>query len=222
MRRMSRLQLSRLRACVRWGWPLISSLLLTALALAVFVTLARRVVDQQTFAFDQFILARLAEMASPALTSFMLAVSDSATALVILPLLAVIWFAWGRRYPADWIALALSIAGATLLNQLMKEIFERARPTLMPHLEAVSGYSFPSGHSMAAMAFYPVLAYLLARRVPPQWRFPIYILAGLWVLLVGLSRNYLAVHYPSDVLAAFAVTLPWALAVIFLRRCYAP
>ena len=109
-----------------------------------------------------------------------------------------------------------------ILNQIVKQIFERSRPDLFPHLQNVGGYSFPSGHSQAALAFYAVLAYLLARRVAPKWRIPIYCAAAFWIVLVGLSRNYLEVHYPSDVLAAFAVTLPWALTVIFVHQCYAP
>ena len=133
--------------------------------------------------------------------------------------LAVLWW---RNYRYDWIALAVSIVGATVLNQIVKQIFERSRPSLFPHLQDVTGYSFPSGHSQSALAFYSVLAYFIARRLPPKWRIPVYILAALWIVMVGLSRNYLEVHYPSDVLAAFAVTLPWALTVIFVHQCYAP
>ena len=152
----------------------------------------------------------------------MLYVSDSATVFVLGPVMLILLVLWWRRYRYDWIALAVSITGAAVLNQVVKQIFERARPTLFPHLQVATGYSFPSGHSQAALAFYSVLAYLVARRLAPKWRIPVYIAATLWILLVGLSRNYLEVHYPSDVLAAFAVTLPWALAVIFVHQCYTP
>jgi undecaprenyl-diphosphatase len=134
-------------------------------------------------------------------------------------LLAVLWW---KRYRQDWIALTVSVVGVTIINQLVKELFVRARPDLFPHLQNVTGYSFPSGHSQAAAAFFSVLAYLIARRLDPKWRLPVYILAGIWIVLVGLSRNYLEVHYPSDVLAAFAITVPWSLAVIFVHQCYSP
>ena len=142
--------------------------------------------------------------------------------LFIGPVLLVLAVVWWHQHRSDWIALVVVVVGAGVLNQVVKQIFERARPTLFPHLQNVGGYSFPSGHSQAAMAFYSVLAYLIARRVEPKWRIPIYIVAGCWIVVVGLSRNYLEVHYPSDVLAAFAITLPWALAVIFVHQCYAP
>ncbi len=219
---MSRFGLARLRACVRWGWPLIISLIAISLGLTIFLALAEDVLEQEAFALDQTILAALAAAASPALTRFMLLVTDSAADVFLVPVLLVLLLVWWRNRRADWLALFISVAGAFALNFLAKNIFDRARPDLYPHLQEVGGYSFPSGHSQAAMAFYPVLAYLIARRVDPKWRIPIYIAAGVWVTLVGLSRNYLAVHYPSDVLAAFAVTVPWVIAVIFVHQCYAP
>lgn len=212
----------RIFGCFKWGQPLILGLLLVAFGLAVFLALARAVVAQTNFGFDQGILTWLSRVASPGLTRLMLYVSDSATVWFIGPVLLVLAVLWWRHYRQDWIALTVVVVGATILNEVAKLIFVRARPTLFPHLQDVIGYSFPSGHSQAAMAFYSVFAYLIARRLDPKWRLPAYFAAGCWILLVGLSRNYLEVHYPSDVLAAFAVTLPWALAVIFVHQCYAP
>ncbi len=219
---MARFQFGRLRSCFKWGRLLVFSLLLVELAVAVFIVLARDVVLKKAFGFDQAILTTLFHMASPGLTQFMLYVSDSATEFFLIPVLLVLAVLWWRRYRHDWIALTISVVGAAIINQIVKRIFERTRPDLFPHLQVVTGYSFPSGHSQAALAFYAVLAYLIARRLDPKWRVPLYIAAGLWIILVGLSRNYLEVHYPSDVLAAFAITLPWALAVIFVHQCYAP
>lgn len=219
---MTHFSFTRLRSCVRWGRPLIFSLLLTTLGLSVFVTLARRVVAQQAFSFDQAILTELARIASPALTRFMLFVSDTAAPIVLVPLALFLAVLWWRRKRADWFALVVSILGSFALNEMIKRVFDRARPDLFPHLQVAHGYSFPSGHSQAALAFYGVLAYLLARRVRPALRPVIYGLAALWIILVGLSRNYLEVHYPSDVLAAFAIALPWVLAVIFVHQCYTP
>jgi undecaprenyl-diphosphatase len=222
MPRMSQFGLARLRACVRWGWPLIIALVAISVGLTIFVELADEVLEQEAIIFDQAILDALAAIASPALTRCMLLVTDSADVFFLVLTLLVLLLLWRRNRRADWIALVVSVAGAFALNLLAKHIFERARPDLYPHLQEVGGYSFPSGHSQAAMAFYPVLAYLIAHRVDPKWRTPIYLAAGVWVALVGLSRNYLAVHYPSDVLAAFAVTVPWVIAVIFVHQCYAP
>lgn len=212
----------RVLSCFKWGRPLVLGLLIVTLGLSIFVGLAREVVAAQAFGFDTTILTALYNAASPGLTQFMLVVSDSATVFFIGPVLLVLAILWWRRHRYDWIALTISIAGAAVVNLIVKGVFERARPSLFPHLQVVHGYSFPSGHSQAAMAFFTVLAYLIARRLEPKWRIPVYVGAGVWIVLVGLSRNYLEVHYPSDVLAAFAVTLPWVLAVIFVHQCYAP
>ena len=219
---MARFGMARLRACFRWGWPLVLGLALISLALTLFIQLADDVLGQEAIFFDEAILSALAGIASPALTRFMLLVTDSAAVVFLAPAMLVLLVLWWRERRADWIALAVSVTGALALNLMAKNLFGRARPDLYPPLQDVGGFSFPSGHSQAATAFYAVLAYLIARRVAPRWRPLIYLAAGVWIVLVGLSRNYLSVHYPSDVLAAFAVTLPWVAAVIFAHRCYAP
>ncbi len=215
-------RIGRLRSCFKWGSPLLIGLVLVALGLAVFVGLAHEVIEQEAFGFDQAILTGLAHAASPGLTRFMLYVSDSATPLFLVPVLVVLALLWWRRRRYDWLALAVSLAGAALLNQFVKQIFERTRPSLFPHLQNVGGYSLPQ---RAQPGRRRVLCRACVSRCPPcraPWRVPIYVAAGGWIILVGLSRNYLEVHYPSDVIAAFAVTLPWVLAVIFVHQCYAP
>jgi undecaprenyl-diphosphatase len=137
----------------------------------------------------------------------------------LLAILLGLW--WWRTARADALAPIVALAGAFALNLAAKAIFARARPTLHPALVQALGYSFPSGHSQAALALYGTLAYLLARRVAPPRRFWIYGAGAAWTLLVGASRAYLEVHYPSDVLAAYAITLPWVLAVILAHHCLA-
>lgn len=212
----------RLRGCIKFGWPLVAALLLATVAIGVFIALAEDVIEQEAFGFDRAVLTWLQSIASPALTQFALAVTLSAAHYVLIPLMLMLAALMWRRWRIDWLALAVSLGGASVVNLFVKTLFARSRPDLFPPLTIETGFSFPSGHSQAALAFYGVLAYLLARRVAPRWRLPIYIGAAVWIILVGLSRNYLSVHYPSDVLAAFAVTLPWVLAVIFVHQCYAP
>jgi undecaprenyl-diphosphatase len=219
---MERYSLGKLRICFKWGKPLLIGLILILLALVMFVILARDVMLKSSFGFDSAILTALNHAASTGLTKFMLFVSDTASELFLIPVLLLLLALWWRGHKQDWIALIAAVGGVAVLNQVIKTLVERTRPDLFPHLQVVTGYSFPSGHSQAALAFYSVLAYLVARRVNPKWRIPIYVAAGAWIILVGLSRNYLEVHYPSDVLAAFAITLPWALFVIFVHQCYEP
>ncbi len=209
------------RGCLKLGWPLIAGLLVAGLALGAFAGLAREVYLHQAFSFDQAILNALFAVESPALTRVMEAITASAAVPFAGPLALLLGLGWWRTARADALAPIVALAGAFALNLTAKAIFERARPTLHPALVHALGYSFPSGHSQAALALYGTLAYLLARRVALRYRFWLYCAAAAWILLVGASRMYLEVHYPSDVLAAYAITLPWVLAVISAYQCLA-
>lgn len=116
-------------------------------------------------------------------------------AVVLIPLLR-----FGRRRPALW--LALTIAGGTLLNLGMKQIFAAPRPDLLLHLDIVHSYSFPSGHAAGNMMFFGALAMLMGRSGA-------YIAAGTLIALIGTSRVWLGVHWPSDVIAGWIEGVGW-------------
>ncbi len=124
-------------------------------------------------------------------------------ALVLAPLL---WA--GHRRSAAW--LAGMMAGGTLLNLGLKQIYAAPRPDLLPHLDIVHSYSFPSGHSAGNMMFFGALALLAGGRVAQA-------LAATMILLIGVSRVWLGVHWPSDVLAGWIEGLGWlALCAVWL------
>lgn len=103
----------------------------------------------------------------------------------------------------------LFIFGADrLLNKILKEWIERARPDFEP-LVHESSFSFPSGHSMNAACVYPVIAYFLVKHIPflSKHKKAVYIIAGTVVILVGASRVYLGVHFLTDVLGGFSLGL---------------
>ena len=113
--------------------------------------------------------------------------------------------------------------GGLLVSHLLKDLYDRPRPELVPHLVPVSTASFPSGHAMLSAVVYLTLGALLARLVDAWWVKLYVIVAALGLTgLVGLSRVYLGVHYPTDVLAGWAAGLSWAilcwLAVRYLQR----
>ncbi|USB31874.1 phosphatase PAP2 family protein [Paenibacillus sp. YPG26] len=101
--------------------------------------------------------------------------------------------------------IALTVT-SSLLNSVIKRIFKRERPTLNRIAEA-NGFSFPSGHAMATIALYGGLAYLLWKHAP-GWigRLIIFTLSFVMILMIGVSRIYLGVHYPSDVLAGYLLS----------------
>ncbi len=109
-------------------------------------------------------------------------------------------------------AMLVAVGGGILISTLAKIGVDRVRPDLVPHGSYVHTASFPSGHSMMSAVVYLTLATMLAR-VEPRWSAKTYILASaiLVTLLVGFSRVYLGVHWPTDVLAGWSVGCGWAL-----------
>lgn len=123
-----------------------------------------------------------------------------------------------RKFHAMWLVLVASV-GATIISSVLKYVIGRPRPDVVPHLHDVYTYSFPSGHSMMSSAIYLTLGALLARLVPER-RAKVYFLALALVatLLIGVSRVYLGVHYPTDVLAGWTAGLAWALLCWLVAR----
>jgi undecaprenyl-diphosphatase len=123
-----------------------------------------------------------------------------------------------RKYRAVVLLLAATLGGL-LLSTLLKESFDRPRPNVVPYLSHVATSSFPSGHSLNSAVVYLTLGSLLAALVR-QRRLKFYFLsvAVLLTLLVGISRVYMGVHYPTDVLAGWLAGLSWALACSLVAR----
>ena len=109
--------------------------------------------------------------------------------------------------------------GGWVLNSVLKQVFQRARPIIVPHLADVMSLSFPSGHAMTSAAVYLTLGALLMRVSTARFtKFYCMAVAILATMLVGLSRLYLGVHYPTDVLAGWLAGLIWAISCWVLER----
>lgn len=149
--------------------------------------------------------------ATPPLIRLMLGVTYLHSTLGILAMCGVLAVFWLRTKAYDWLlTLLLTVPLGMVLNVLLKNIFQRARPSFEHPLLTLNTYSFPSGHAAGATLFYGVLAaYLISRLAAWRWRAVVVVLAALLVALVGLSRIYLGVHYLSDVLAAIASSSGW-------------
>lgn len=97
----------------------------------------------------------------------------------------------------------------TILNQLLKNILQRPRPNEFRIIEE-TGYSFPSGHSMVSMAFYGYLIYLIYRYVKNKYvKWTLIVLLSILICTIGISRIYLGVHYTSDVLGGFLISISY-------------
>ena len=193
---------------VKLGFFLIGSVVAAAAALLSFGWLAEEVLQSETQTFDAAVRAAVHRLASPAMTSAMQVLSffGSGTLLVALTLLTiVILFSIHRLRAAHLMGITMS--GAVALDLVLKHAFHRGRP--VPFFgTAPSSYSFPSGHALASLCFYGVLAGILSAYAPtPRARLFIWTGAALLVGLIGFSRIYLGVHYPATSRAATAPPL---------------
>lgn len=111
--------------------------------------------------------------------------------------------------------VALSLGGVGVLTYFLKLLFGRPRPDLWEQLVVETSFSFPSGHAMASMALALLIGYLLMEsRLSKQWVYVSLGILALYVVVIGLSRLYLGVHYPSDILAGWLISVSWIATVI--------
>lgn len=191
------------------------SLFVAAIALAMFGWLAGQILAAGTLRFDLSVRDWVHSFASPVTTAWMLRITRLGNWYIVLPAAALLLiFLLAKRRPQEARLLAVTMLGALLLDSILKLAFRRPRPMPFFDLAAPSTYSFPSGHALVTLCFIGFLAGVLTLHLARRWvRWTVWTLATVIVMLVGLSRVYLGVHYPSDVLAGYAAALAWMSAV---------
>ena len=192
-----------------------------------FVELADEVLEGETRSFDEAVLLSLRnpeDLSDPLGAHWVEEVGRDVTALggvtvLTLITLAVIGYLLLEHKIRTAVLVVFSIGGGMLASSLLKGIFERARPDLVPHEAYVYTFSFPSGHSMMSATTYLTLAALLAS-VQSRLRARVYLIlvALLVTLAVGISRVYMGVHWPTDVLAGWTAGAVWAVLCWELAR----
>lgn len=184
-------------------------------ALFFFGWLAGEMLEGDTRRFDESARNFVHESANPALTVVMQTASFLGSTLFLTVFgVAVVIALYLRNHRRGAILLTITTIGAGVLLVLLKLAFRRARPE--PFFDTVlpASYSFPSGHSLAAFCFYGALAEILSERTSKLWQqILIWISAAVMILLIGISRIYLGVHHPSDVVAGYAVGLIWVMTI---------
>ncbi len=184
-----------------------------SLTVGLFVVVTRATLIERAVAFDAAVLRALARLRAPSLNAVMVDVTALGSPTVVA-LFTIVTFAVLIVFRDRWGVLQLAVAsvGTGILTAVMKNALGRMRPTEVPRLVEVSGYSYPSGHSLAATVLFLTMAIVAGRHLRTKASKAVLVAgASLLIATVGLSRVYLGVHYPSDVVGGIALGTAWAL-----------
>ena len=166
------------------------------------------------------VLNMLHAMATPTLDGFFVLMTQLGHLWGVVPLdlIVLLSLALRRRF-RDGLFFGIAVTGSAVLDIVAKNYFARMRPDLWLSLRPETTYSFPSGHAMGSATLGMALIILCW---PTRWRWPITVASLVFVLLVGVSRVYLGVHYPSDILAGWSAAIAWVLGMYVLVDRKAP
>lgn len=189
---------------------LLFSVIILLFSCIIFTNFADELIGDELFKFDQMVIDSVLLLVSPKLTvimKFFTFLGSSKVVPIILFFSCVLMVFNKKKWEATF--LLFGVAGGVLFNELLKEIFHRQRPTLHRIIEE-NGYSFPSGHSMVSFILYGMLCmFIITFLFNRAMKIIIVGITAFIIFMIGLSRVYLGVHYPSDVLAGFAAGSIW-------------
>lgn len=181
-----------------------------------FVQLADEVRENETLMYDEQVLQWINSYSTPWLDAFMAGLTELGGFIGVLLITAgIVAVAWRRGWRQGALMVAIGVSGAALLNILLKAFFQRDRPELWERIVTENSYSFPSGHAMASSALAISLILLLW---PTKWRWLVTGLSLAFMGLIAFTRMYLGVHYPTDILAGWLVSMAWVAAVFAIVR----
>lgn len=199
------------REYVAYAFSLLVGLTLCFAALYGFIEITDELMEGNVAAFDDAVARFVFDHRTDTRTAILRVVTElgDAAAYIVFLLATAVYFYFRRHNWILSIQIALVLGSTALINIILKTIIDRDRPA-GEHLVAVSAQSFPSGHSMSSIAFYGFLIYLAWNYLPHRWmKITATVVLTLLIGLIGLSRIYLGVHYPSDVAAGFTGGLFW-------------
>ena len=188
------------------------------ICLVIFLGILENVYQNELHNFDRIIYNAVAIIISQSVTFIMKVITNisSAPVLIIITLLLIVLLK-NRKMS---VCIVSNLVIITALNQVLKRIIARPRPTEFRIIDQ-SGYSFPSGHSMVSMAFFGLLIYIAYNNIENKYlRSFICIVLSILIFLIGTSRIYLGVHYPSDVIAGFVLSIAYLAVFTSITKKY--
>ena len=201
---------------IRGFWGALAAFFTVGVAVGVVATgifglIATVVADGATQRLDERVLSWFEAHRTPLRDEVMGQITTLGDGIVLWMLVIVSSvFLWQTKHRWSVAVLLIGVIGGSFLNEALKVAFGRPRPGDVLHLDAVSSLSFPSGHAMVSLITYGSVAYLVARLEPtPRLRRTTWLVTSIIILAIGISRLYLGVHYPSDVIAGFLAGLAW-------------
>jgi len=222
-----RARLARLKTRDRGELALLAGAFVFVLLLLIVIKLAAEVLEGDTLKFDRRILLALRNPQDPSLPigpRWLVSAALDMTALgsptvIGLTVMAVSGFLLLHGMWRNGLFVAFATGSAFVIDEALKQFFQRARPHVVPHLREVMTMSFPSGHALMSAVVYLTLGALSMRIAERRLtKFYCMAMAMLITVLVGASRVYLGVHYPTDVIAGWLIGLSWALLCWMLER----
>lgn len=198
----------------------ISSLFIASLIfwlpVIIFSKIAGEVVERQPILLDDKILHWIHAQSTPFYGSFFLGITTLGNVEYIAPLaVTLVGLLWFKQRRTDGLIVFFSFFGAGAANIILKLLFHRQRPSFWHSAITETGYSFPSGHAMlsSALAFSLITVFWSTR-----WRWLVTTLSLVTMFLIGVSRLYMGVHYPSDIIAGWSVSLIWCAIVLYVLK----
>ena len=194
-------------------------LLLIAIFIIIFVIIVKQVLADEISIFDSTIYNYISKFIKEPITTILRIITNFAGPLFIIILTVIILVVCkDKKYKAY---IVLNLFTVTIINQILKFIIKRPRPDELFRLIKEDGYSFPSGHSMVSMAFYGLLIYFAYTKIQnKKLKWATCIILSLLILTIGTSRIYLGVHYASDVIGGFLLSIVYL--YIFIKAIVQP
>ncbi len=180
----------------------------------IFLKIAGELIEKEPFPFDVPILEALHSIANPFFDALFITMTTVGGVLGVITIsIGIAYLFFNRRRYTDLLFYLASVGGATITNAILKAAFHRDRPSLWNQVLVEHSFSFPSGHAMASAAIATCFT-LMYWHTPKRWL--VLTLGIIGVVLISTSRLYFGVHYPSDIIAGWSVSIVWVLVVYYV------